>query len=281
MGQHHDGDSPASYRSVQEVVFLGLRDAVFCTQCELISPNHSTRCLACGSLALLNLSRVLGGSLRNQETARLVRDEEIHSAVGEVMRWTDPFVAPPSGGVPVVVLEEAGRPQWEQANCRRSIPLPALETGVRRCCDLTGASGAAVAISNGRTIVCRARAGSTAPDIGTEVPQRGLTALSIRSRRLWHCNDTEGEAWANQDACRAIGIRSILIAPIVIPNQVLGVLEVFSPLPSAFDDYHSAAVQLIASALAVVMVGGSLSTVPARNESFCRPMIPASIRAPR
>jgi GAF domain-containing protein len=155
-----------------------------------------------------------------------------------------------------LVIDELGRPDRNTSIYNSGIPLPALETAVKRCCELTGASGAAVAISDGQRIVCRARAGSTAPDVGVEVPQEGVTALSIRSRRLWRCDDAEDEPSINQSACRALGIRSIVIAPICIPKQVLGVLEVSSPSPFAFDNYHSAAVQLIASALAVPIVKG-------------------------
>ncbi len=213
MGQNHGRCASVSYRSARDVVFLGLRDTVLCTECELLSANHSSRCLACGSLAVLSLSRVLGGSLRDQQTARLLRREEIHNVVGEVIGWADSFAGQRSSA-PILLIDEAGVPESDDAIYQRcGIPLPALEAGVRWSCDLTGASGAAVAICDGRRMVCRARAG-TAPEIGVEVPEQGLTALSIRSRRLWRCDDAEDEPWVNQGACRALGIRSILIAPI-------------------------------------------------------------------
>ena len=63
--------------SPKEANFLKLQTAVFCVQCELISQNNTTRCLACGSSALLSLSRILGGSLRRQETARVIADAEL------------------------------------------------------------------------------------------------------------------------------------------------------------------------------------------------------------
>ncbi len=245
MGQNHGGDSP--------LVFLGLRDTVFCTECELLTYNHSSRCLICGSAAVLSLSRVLGGSLRGQNTARLITQPEIDAAVGEVVRWTDSFVEQQASDQ--WLEDTAARPESEHGIYDYNrIPLPALEAGVRRSCDLTGGTGAAIAISDGETMVCRARAGTTAPEVGLEVPQEGLTALAIRSRRLWCCNDSELEPWANQTACRALGIRSIVIAPIVVPKRVLGVLGVFSPSPFAFDDYQSTAVQLIASAIALALV---------------------------
>ena len=40
--------------------FLSLQSAVFCAECELISENTTPYCLACGSKAMLSLSRVLG-----------------------------------------------------------------------------------------------------------------------------------------------------------------------------------------------------------------------------
>src|SRR5579864_7216322 len=69
-----------------DVNFLSLQCAVFCAECELISENNTGRCLACGSQALLSLSRVLGGSLRGQQTAHLIADAELDRLVRELLR---------------------------------------------------------------------------------------------------------------------------------------------------------------------------------------------------
>src|SRR5436305_14702003 len=69
-----------------EVNFLSLQTAVFCVACELISQNNTPGCLACGSQALLSLSRVLGGSLRNQQTAHLIVGSELDRLVRELIR---------------------------------------------------------------------------------------------------------------------------------------------------------------------------------------------------
>lgn len=50
---------------------LILSEAVFCADCEMIS-NSKSVCRCCGSTALLNLSQLLGGSLRNVERAVLL-----------------------------------------------------------------------------------------------------------------------------------------------------------------------------------------------------------------
>lgn len=51
---------------------LLLSEAVFCANCEMIS-NSTTVCQCCGSSAVLNLSQLLGGSLRNVQKAVLLK----------------------------------------------------------------------------------------------------------------------------------------------------------------------------------------------------------------
>jgi hypothetical protein len=74
------------------VNFVSLQAAVFCVQCELLSENNTPRCLACGSGAVLSLSRVLGGSLRGQQTAHLIADAELDRLVRSLL-YTVPQIA--------------------------------------------------------------------------------------------------------------------------------------------------------------------------------------------
>jgi len=75
-----------------DVSFIGLQSAIFCVQCEMLSENNTPRCLACGSGAVLSLSRVLGGSLRGQQTAHLIADAELDRLVRSLL-YTVPQVA--------------------------------------------------------------------------------------------------------------------------------------------------------------------------------------------
>src|SRR5262249_42127520 len=78
----------------KDVNFVPLQSATFCVQCEMICANGRTYCLACGSTALLNLSRVLGGSLRHQQTAHLITDSELDSLVRDLLRTVpDPVMS--------------------------------------------------------------------------------------------------------------------------------------------------------------------------------------------
>src|ERR1700689_1008368 len=76
----------------QDISFIELQTAVFCVECELISRNNTPCCLACGSRAVLSLSRLLGGSLRGQQTAHLIADAELDRLVRSLL-YTVPQVA--------------------------------------------------------------------------------------------------------------------------------------------------------------------------------------------
>src|SRR5438445_13315703 len=68
-----------------QIHFLSLQTAIFCVQCELLSANVTPCCMACGSKAVLSLSRLFGGSLRSQPAARLIEDQELDRLVRELL----------------------------------------------------------------------------------------------------------------------------------------------------------------------------------------------------
>src|SRR3974377_2069024 len=70
----------------KDVSFVPLQSATFCVQCELISANNKSRCLACGSSAVIGLSRGLGGSLRHHTNAPLITDIELNNLVRDLLR---------------------------------------------------------------------------------------------------------------------------------------------------------------------------------------------------
>src|ERR1035438_6489716 len=164
--------------SFKDVDFVPLHSATFCIQCELISTNRRPYCLACGNPSLLSLSRVLGGTLRNQQTAHLITDSELDSLVRDLLRTVpDPQVlslGEHQTRVPSTVL----RSQLRVANAAHPISgfravhvgeeveihsaeldlEPAISAITERAQHLTGATGAAIALRAGDDVVCRARA---------------------------------------------------------------------------------------------------------------------------
>ncbi|HWZ83115.1 MAG TPA: GAF domain-containing protein [Terriglobales bacterium] len=111
----------------------------------------------------------------------------------------------------------------------------ALHLITERALSLTGASGTALAFVTEDKMVCRASAGEPAMPLGTVVDvKQGITGECVRSGRMVTCEDTETDTRVDHEICRMLGIGSIVASPIVADFRVMGLLEVFSPLPRAF-----------------------------------------------
>ena len=62
----------AASQSLASYNIVRLRDAVLCADCEFITDTTDDQCLVCGGHALLNLSKVLGGTLLLEVHATLL-----------------------------------------------------------------------------------------------------------------------------------------------------------------------------------------------------------------
>lgn len=120
----------------------------------------------------------------------------------------------------------------------------------------TNASGAAVALSEGIAdeIVCKARSGSSAPEVGAALRVEGsFTGVCIQSGRELRCDDTETDTRVDTVAVRALGIRSMVITPIKEDNKAVGVLAVFASTPHAFTITHVAVLKTMADQISGLM----------------------------
>jgi TonB family protein len=101
----------------------------------------------------------------------------------------------------------------------------------------TGASGAAIALQRDDVMVCRAAAGATVPDLGVRInTESGLTGACIRGRKRQWCGDTETDPRVDPEACRQLGVRSIVVVPLFLGNDLVGVFEIFAPQSDAFGE---------------------------------------------
>lgn len=244
----------------QDISFVELQTAVFCVACELISKNNTPSCLACGSHAVMSLSRVLGGSLRGQQTAHLIADAELDRLVRELLRT----VPSTSSDTRLPVSFATLAPSRSHARVTGPHPFvrvrdheihpgeidlePAISVIAERAQFLTGASGAAIALRHGDEIVCRARTGRTAPDLGVRLQtDSGISADCVRTGEVVLCHDAERNPQVDLASCRRLGVRSILAAPLRHFRSTLGVFEVLSAAPHAFDHRDVATMQLLSS----------------------------------
>jgi GAF domain-containing protein len=271
-----------------DVNFLSLQSAIFCVQCELLSENNTPQCLACGSGAVLSLSRVLGGSLRGRQTAHLIADAELDRLVRSLL-YTVPQVptaaeeqsdehAVELPAVATLSTRHRVRPRHHHGQISAPQALghtneinageidlePGISIIAEKAQTLTGATGAAIALRRGNEIVCRARTGRTAPDIGVRLQtDNGLSAECLRTGEVLLCNDTESNPRVDWASCRRMGVRSILVAPLRHFRRTLGVFEVLSSTPHAFDNNDVATMQFLSGMMvATISRLSSLQPVP-------------------
>jgi len=271
-----------------DVNFVSLQSAIFCVQCELLSENNTPQCLGCGSGAVLSLSRVLGGSLRGQQTAHLIADAELDRLVRSLL-YTVPQIAEADhqdeqevGERPAVATfstRHRARPRHHHDGPVSAPQAPShtneinageidLEPGIsiiaEKAQTLTGATGAAIALRRGNEIVCRARTGRTAPDVGVRLQtDSGLSAECVRTGEVLLCNDAESNPRVDWASCRRMGVRSILVSPLRHFRRTLGVFEVLSSMPHAFDSNDVATMQFLSGMMvATISRLSSLQPVP-------------------
>jgi hypothetical protein len=111
---------------------------------------------------------------------------------------------------------------------------PPWQNIAERTLNFLQATGVAIAISSKEKMVCQASAGF-APGVGTKFESdAGFSGRCIRTGVLMWSDDAETDPRVDQEACSAMGIRSILAAPIRSDLGVTGLIEVFSDRPRAF-----------------------------------------------
>ncbi len=122
---------------------------------------------------------------------------------------------------------------------------------------LLRASGAAIALAakEPATMICRASAGPAAPPVDAALHVgSGFSGECVRTGRMSRCDDTETDERVDRESCRALGIRSMLAAPVRLGERVIGLLEVFSAEPNAFTENDSAVLQRLAEMILAAVV---------------------------
>jgi TonB family protein len=158
------------------------------------------------------------------------------------------------------------------AGDHRLDPILATITDAAR--QLTGASGAALAMWKEGAMVCRARSGD-APPLGAHLnAQTGISGECLRTGKTQHCADSENNPIVDVEVCRNLGLRSIAVLPIQGWRGINGVLEVFSPKAEAFTEQHITLLQQLAA-----LAERARASQP-HGASAAAPKVPAAERQP-
>jgi TonB family protein len=158
-----------------------------------------------------------------------------------------------------------------------------LSVIAQRAQAFTNASGVAIALSEGNAdeIVCRARSGNSAPDVGAVLRVEGtFTGLCIQSGKELRCDDCETDTRVDTTAIRALNIRSMVVTPIKEENRVVGVLAVFAPTPHAFTITHVAVLKTMADQISGLLQRERRARDEGQHVDAIRPLAPVPVAKP-
>jgi putative methionine-R-sulfoxide reductase with GAF domain len=153
----------------------------------------------------------------------------------------------------------------------------ALQLLAERAQYITGASGAAIALLAGSEMICRASAGPSAPELGAEVQVKsGLTGESVRTRQVLRCDDAETDSRVNRESCRTLGIKSVMVVPLVREQEVIGVFELFADRAHAFEERDVTALERLAEMVQTGLEHAdaakrALQEIAAKNDQAAQP----------
>jgi len=117
---------------------------------------------------------------------------------------------------------------------------------VEQACLATGATGAAVMLEREGEMVCRASNGTNAPEMGARLGGSGLTAECVKTRQVQCCDDAQSDPRADTEASRTLGVRAVVVVPILRNDKLVGALEVLSSRPAAFGERDVRTVEALA-----------------------------------
>lgn len=114
-------------------------------------------------------------------------------------------------------------------------PNQVVNAVIRRARELTRSTGAVVEILDGEDFVYWVASGSAEGQVGLRMRAQGsMSGLCIARNEVLRCDDSEEDPRVNREACRRVGLRSMLVTPLVYEDKPFGVLKVLSPYPRAY-----------------------------------------------
>lgn len=146
-----------------------------------------------------------------------------------------------------------------------------MDLVVDRLPELTGASGAVVELVEADEMVYAAASGTAAQHVGFRLKAEGsFSGLCVRTGRVMLSSDTEEDPRVDREATRAVGVRSMVVAPLNYAGATVGVLKVLSPEPRAFREQQVATLELMAGVLGGALGRAQSYAERARAEAAAR-----------
>jgi len=100
----------------------------------------------------------------------------------------------------------------------------------------------------GEKMVCRASSGEGAPELGSQLDMSsGLSGTCARTRKVQRCDDALSDLSTEAQTPRQAWVRSAVVMPLLLNEELVGVFEIFSPRAYAFGDRDLRTLEVLAS----------------------------------
>lgn len=119
---------------------------------------------------------------------------------------------------------------------------------------LVGADGAVIELAEGEDMVYRAAAGIAQGSLGLRLQRvSSLSGLAVDTGETLCCEDTETDPRVNREACRRVGIRSMIVMPLRHGGATVGVLKAVSAQTGKFSATEADVLQLLSGVVGAAM----------------------------
>jgi TonB family protein len=119
---------------------------------------------------------------------------------------------------------------------------------VVQACLSTGATGAAIGLLRDGEMVCRARDGATAPALGSRLDlASGLSGECIRTQQIQRIDDVVDDPRVDREVWQRLGVRSVMVMPLIRGKELIELFELFSAEPQAFGERDERTLEALAA----------------------------------
>lgn len=120
--------------------------------------------------------------------------------------------------------------------------------------ELTDAKGAVIELVEDEWMVYRCGSGLVASHVGLRLNRKGsLSGTCVEAGRALRCDDTDVDDRVDKEACRRVGVRSMICSPLFQNGVAIGVLKVMSDHSKAFDAEDEQTLNLLAGILGAAL----------------------------
>lgn len=119
---------------------------------------------------------------------------------------------------------------------------------------LLDADGAVIELAEGNAMVYRAASGMAAAELGLRLSiDHSLSGLCVRRGETLICTDTHNDQRVDRQACELLGLRSMVVVPLMHQDACVGVLKAMAHQPDGFGGPAIRLLGLLSEAIAAAM----------------------------